>query len=262
MADIPAPISLERRGGRAPLRIVLDRDRPSITPASRLCLHTVDKHSVLLTGNGIDWGSGSGVLAIAAAAQPGVEFVLGLELDDGEIRRARTNAELNGVADRVRFLHADMFDPLPSADGSLREAMRGPAEFLISNPPNSTGDDGLGWRRAVLTGARDLLTPGADVLLQVSRQFGARRTSRLGGEDYEYRGLLESTDWVPYDQTRPDLREALDTYAVMESRTGETYEFLDATEKREIGAVEAAAIRDQTNASPLSQWQVHRFTRA
>jgi predicted RNA methylase len=257
-----APISIDRPGG-PPLRIELDPARPSITPASRLCLETVDRNPHLLQGRGIDWGSGTGVLAIAAATHPGVEFVLGLELEADEVARARTNAEMNGVADRTAFIQVDLFDPFPSADGSLLDAMRGGTDFLIANPPFDPSGDGLGWRRAVLAGAREFLVPSAHVLLQVSRQYG-RRIQRLAADvgGYRYLGLLGSSDWLPFDQDRADLRSALDTYAEVEAATGELYPFRHPTEDREIGAVDALALRDQTGATPRSRWQLHHLVHA
>lgn len=253
------PTSIERPGG-ASLRIVATPGKPSITPASRLCLTTIDRHPKLLQGSGIDWGSGSGVLAVAAATQPGVDFVLGLELDAREVTTARTNAELNGVADRTGFLVSDSYAPLPGQDASVLAGLRGSTGFLIANPPTSGGDDGLGWRRRVLAGAREFLAAGAEVLLQVSRQYGMARTEGLAIGGFEYRGVLGATDWVAFDQARPDLRKALDWYAAEEARSGEPYPFLHPREDLEIDATRAQRLREATGASPRTQWRMHRYT--
>ncbi len=254
--------SIDRDNG-APIRIVTTAGKPSITPASRLCLTTIDRHRDLLRGSGIDWGSGSGLLAVAAALQPGVDFVLGLEINEAEVRTSRTNAELNGVADRTGFLVSDSYDPLPGQETSILQGLRGSTSFLIANPPTSAGDDGLDWRRRVLAGALQFLAPQANVLLQVSRQYGERRTKRLADDvgGYEYRGVLEATDWVAFDQDRVDLREALDWYAAEEARSGEPYSFLHPSEDHEVDATEARRLRETTGASPRSQWRMHRFAR-
>ncbi len=252
------PISLERVGA-APLRIVATHGKPSITPASRLCLSTIDDHPDLLRGRGIDWGSGSGVLTVAAATKSEVEFVLGLELDPAEVATARVNAEMNGVADRTGFLVSDSFDPRPDQNVATLEALRGKTTFLIANPPTSVGDDGLGWRRKVLAGALEYLAPGAEVMLQVSRQYGPKRTERLASDvgGFSYNGVLGSTGWVPFDQTRADLKAALSWYVAEESRTGEKYPFLHPEQDREIDATEAQRL----GVSPRTQWRMHRFTR-
>lgn len=257
-----APTSIDR-SDRAPLRIVSTHGRPSITPATRLCLSTIDSHPDLIRGRGIDWGSGSGVLTVAAATESKVEFVLGLELDPAEVVTARINAELNGVADRTGFLVSDSYDPLPDQDASMLEALRGKTTFLIANPPTSVGGDGLGWRRRVLTGALEYLAPGAEVLLQVSRQYGAERTERLASDvgGFTYNGVLGSTGWVPFDQNRTDLRAALSWYVAEESRTGEKYSFRHPHQDRQIDAAEAQRLGTITGASPRTQWRMHRFTR-
>jgi len=228
-----------------------------------MCLSTIDLHPDLIHGRGIDWGSGTGLLTIAAATHGGVEFALGLEVDAAEVAMARTNAELNGVADRTGFLVTDSFRPLPGQSLIALDELRGSAAFLIANPPTSSGDDGLGWRRRVLRGALEYLVPGAEVLLQVSRQYGAGRTERLAADvgGFAYNGPLETTDWVPFDQSRADLRAALDGYVAEERRSGEPYSFFHPDEDLELNAAEAKRLHAETSASPRSQWRMHRFTR-
>lgn len=260
MPDTP-PRSIAREG-HAPLRIVPTEGKLSLTPASHLCLLTIDRHHNLLRGNGIDWGTGSGILAIAAATQPGVDFVLGLDVNPDDVRTARVNAEMNGVADRTGFIQADLFEPAADADRRALDQMRGNAAFLLANPPNSSGDDGLGWRRQVLAAARPLLREGAEVLLQVSWQYGEERTADLArGNGYRYHGVLERTDWVPFDQTREDLRRALDIFAAEEERSGIIYPFR-TDDGVTIGAREARRRRDRHGASPSTRWQMHRFVYA
>ncbi len=57
----------------------------------------------------IDLGSGDGRIVIAAARQFGTRG-LGVELDPGRWAAAQRNAERSGVADRVRFERADLFE--------------------------------------------------------------------------------------------------------------------------------------------------------
>ncbi|MEO8480279.1 MAG: 50S ribosomal protein L11 methyltransferase, partial [Gemmatimonadota bacterium] len=54
----------------------------------------------------LDFGSGSGVLAIAAALL-GASSAVGVEIDEESIPIAEGNAERNGVAGQVRFLLGD-----------------------------------------------------------------------------------------------------------------------------------------------------------
>jgi ribosomal protein L11 methyltransferase len=71
----------------------------------------------------LDLGSGSGILAIAAA-KLGASRVTGIELDAGAIEVATRNAERNGVADRISFLEGD---------ATVLAPLAAPAELICSN---------------------------------------------------------------------------------------------------------------------------------
>jgi ribosomal protein L11 methyltransferase len=71
----------------------------------------------------IDLGSGSGILAIAAASL-GASRATGIEIDDDANDIARANAERNGVGRVVEFLTGDAADLAP---------LLGPADLVVSN---------------------------------------------------------------------------------------------------------------------------------
>jgi precorrin-6B methylase 2 len=56
-----------------------------------------------------DLGSGDGRMVIEAARRYGVRGV-GIDIDAARIAEATENARRAGVADKVRFIHADLFD--------------------------------------------------------------------------------------------------------------------------------------------------------
>jgi ribosomal protein L11 methyltransferase len=89
-------------------------------PTTVLCLQAL---SALAPREGafhmLDFGSGSGILSIAAAAHLGA-VVDAVEIDARAIAHADRNLQVNGVADRVRQLTA------------LVEA-RGPYDFVVAN---------------------------------------------------------------------------------------------------------------------------------
>jgi len=84
----------------------------------------------------LDFGTGSGCLAIAmAAAMPSVE-VHALDISAAALEVARVNARQAGV-DRIRFHAGDGFEALNAAE----DLRRGSLDLLVSNPPYiATGD--------------------------------------------------------------------------------------------------------------------------
>ena len=87
-------------------------------PTTALCLEWLDA-SDLAGSRVIDYGCGSGVLAIAAALL-GAQRVIAVDNDPQALEASRDNAERNGVAERIE-LH------LPDADDGA------PAHCLVAN---------------------------------------------------------------------------------------------------------------------------------
>ncbi|MGH7590678.1 MAG: 50S ribosomal protein L11 methyltransferase [Gemmatimonadales bacterium] len=73
--------------------------------STRGALALLERH-LMPGGRMLDRGSGSGILAIAAALL-GASRAVGIELDGDAVPVAQSNAEKNGVSDRVVFIHAD-----------------------------------------------------------------------------------------------------------------------------------------------------------
>jgi SAM-dependent methyltransferase len=260
--DFRTRLSVEETGGLASLQFRHPPGSFSLTPASRIAMRTIGEQQHLLTGWGLDWGSGSGCLAIAAAKIPTVDQVIGLDISSHNVMAARQNALLNGVADKVAFLLSDSYRPLAAADRAQLAALLGRTNFIVANPPSSEGDDGFGYRRIVLAGARDFLRRGGLLFLNVSYQYGRQRVTNLVREipGFSYDGLLASTDWVPFDLQRPDLRHCLASYAAEEERGGLQYAFrLYPGSAAVADARQAWAHFLATGLSPLTRWQTHLF---
>lgn len=74
------------------------------------------------------------------AALAGAEFVHGVDVSQTAVDLCRSNAELNGVADRCRFTCANVFDFLPRLEED-RDALRaagGPFDLIVLDPPAFT----------------------------------------------------------------------------------------------------------------------------
>ena len=214
----------------------------------------------MLRGRGIDWGSGSGCLAIAAGKVEAVDNVVGLELSGANVEVAAKNAASNGVDDKVEFVQSDSYDPFEKGGQGALDGLHGQTDFILSNPPSSTGDDGFEYRRVVLRGARSFLRRGGLVFLSISVQYGQSRIQALTDEvsGFEHGGVLATTDWVPFDLRREDLLDSLEAYALEESRGGMPYEFVSDSGVK-LTAVEAYERYRETCKSPMSMWQTHLF---
>lgn len=258
-------LTTEMTGGLAELRLNHPPGTFALTPASRIALTAVGQNRQLLHGRGLDWGSGVGGLAILAAKVTAVSQVVGLEIMAANVTVAEQNARANGVADKVRFLLADGYAPLAEDDGRFLQTFLGQTNFILANPPASEGDDGFSFRRQVLAGGHRFLAEGGVVFLNISSQYGRARIAGLltDAPGYAYGGVLASSDWVPFDQQRPDLRQNLLDYVNTEEAGGLRYEFLRPSAGGEAycDAREAQAWFEQTGQSPLSRWQVHLFRR-
>lgn len=90
--------------------------------STRGALLLLDRHLVAGT-TVLDLGSGSGILAIAAAAL-GARCAVGIENDGEAVPVAVRNAEQNGVSSAVSFLQGD---------AGLLAPLLGPADLILSN---------------------------------------------------------------------------------------------------------------------------------
>ncbi len=80
----------------------------------------------------IDIGTGSGAIAVVVAKQHKTARVTATEVSPDALAVAQRNAAKHGVAERVRFLAGDLFEPV------------GPEErfdFILSNPPYIAHED-------------------------------------------------------------------------------------------------------------------------
>jgi release factor glutamine methyltransferase len=85
-------------------------------------LPTSESHPV----TALDFGTGSGCIAIALAAKCPAARLHALDISAEALAIARQNAERNAVADRIQFVHGDGFGALPK---EIR------FDLVISNPP-------------------------------------------------------------------------------------------------------------------------------
>ncbi|CAN5401961.1 50S ribosomal protein L11 methyltransferase [soil metagenome] len=103
----------------APERIVI-RIEPGMAfgtgthETTRLCLAAIEKH--FRGGSFLDVGTGTGILAIAAAKLHPKARIEACDTDADAIKIARANAELNGVAGQISFRVGSVDETSGSAD--------------------------------------------------------------------------------------------------------------------------------------------------
>jgi len=81
---------------------------------TRLCLKAIDKY--FSGGSFLDVGTGTGILAIAAAKLAPAARIIACDTDADAIQIARENAVLNTVGQRVDFRVGSIAEEIPSAD--------------------------------------------------------------------------------------------------------------------------------------------------
>lgn len=158
-------------------------------PTTRLCLERLAAAPPAGI-DVIDYGCGSGILAVAAAAL-GARRVVALDIDPQALRATAENARLNGVSDRVSVVAADAAGVAVSATSAPVE----PVSLVVANI--------LAGPLVELAPVLSALTmPGGDLVLsgileaQVDEVAGACRDAF----DMEVGAKMEG--WVRLDGTR------------------------------------------------------------
>ncbi len=146
----------------------------------------------------LDFGTGSGCLAIALACKCPAAEVSATDISPEALELARQNAARHGVAERIRFLQGDGFAALPA--GAV-------FDLVISNPPYipsaeiatlqpevrdydprralDGGADGLDYGRRLAEQAVPFLKPGGRLMLE----FGDGQVERL-------REIFQAQKWI------------------------------------------------------------------
>lgn len=200
---------VKRRGRRVPLayvvgnqpflglKIKVTRDclipRPETEELVLECERLVKSLSVAAPKI-LEIGTGTGCIAIALAQFQPSAVLFATDVSEKALRLAQDNAVANHVHNRIRFVREDLF--------SDKQALRGWADLLVSNPPYiptkdlaalepevlaepalalDGGKDGLDAIRAIVLAAPQILTTGGWLALEIESRQGPE-VARLIGE--------------------------------------------------------------------------------
>jgi ribosomal protein L11 methyltransferase len=147
-----------------------------VHPTTQLCLQLVEK-AVRPGVSVIDVGSGSGILAIAAA-KLGATQIVAVDIDNVTLENARLNAQLNEVDFEI-------------GEGSVAELLAGnyslqKADIVIANILAPV------LIRLLQNGLRDLMNPGATLIL----------SGILADQETDMLAALKKADLTLIDQRR------------------------------------------------------------
>jgi release factor glutamine methyltransferase len=157
----------------------------------------------------LDLGTGTGALLLALLKEFPASTGVGVDLSEGALTAARTNAASHGLADRAAF-----------AGGDWTQPVRGPFDLIVSNPPYiATGDlaglprdvrdydphaaldggaDGLEAYRAVLPALAGLLAPDGLAIFEIG--VGQRDAVAEIAEKYRLRAAGCRADLAGIDR--------------------------------------------------------------
>jgi len=150
----------------------------------------------------LDFGTGSGCLAIALASKCPTAGVCAVDISAEALELARQNAVRHGVAERIRFVAGDGFAALPAGARF---------DLIVSNPPYiptdeiatlqpevrdydprqalDGGADGLDCTRRLAVEAEPFLKPGGRLMLE----FGDGQAELLRAVFQQQKWIVEAT---------------------------------------------------------------------
>ncbi len=149
-------------------------------PTTALCLEWIDGAD-LRDKTVIDFGCGSGILAIAALKR-GAARAVAVDHDPQALTATRSNARRNGVLDRLETLSPVEFQPL-EADLVLANIL---ANVLIELAPQ----------------VKSLVRPGGDLVLSGILHHQAEDVARAYHPDIEMRPPVQQDEWIRLEGRR------------------------------------------------------------
>jgi release factor glutamine methyltransferase len=182
-------------------------------PETELLIDIAIAQTPTATGNWLDLGTGSGAIAIGLTrAFPQVQ-VHAVDLSAAALAIAQTNAQNNGVSERIKFYQGAWWEPIAH--------LRGQCQGMISNPPYiptatvatlapevtnhephlalDGGSDGLDCIRELVNGAPEFLVSGGWWAIEMMAGQG-NDVARILTEQGSYRDIQIMNDWAGFDR--------------------------------------------------------------
>ena len=156
----------------------------------------------------LDFGTGSGCIAVALAAKCPTAQIVALEASAEALTVAQQNATRNGVAERMQFVSGDGFTALPASsqfDLVVSNPPYIPTAEITSLPPEvrdydpraalDGGPDGLDFYRRFATQAGEFLKPDGKIMVELG-----------DGQADAAREIFETQKWI-VEATKQDYNQ-------------------------------------------------------
>lgn len=161
----------------------------------------------------LDIGTGSGAIAVSLAKDLPNAVVWATDISVAALKVADGNAQRHGVAERIHFVHGDLFAPVNGVPGGF--------DLIVSNPPYvrnaeidtlqpevsrweprgalDGGAEGLDFYRRIAAQAHVYLAQRGVVALEIGADLG-RAVSRLLSETQYYMDVRVVQDYAARDR--------------------------------------------------------------
>ena len=161
----------------------------------------------------LDIGTGSGAIAVSLAKELLASLIWATDVSGAALKIADGNARRSGVADRIHFLHGDLFAPVAEAAGRF--------DLIVSNPPYirsaaidtlepevsrweprgalDGGVDGLDFYRRIASQAFSYLAPHGAVAVEIAADMG-KEVANIFAEVANYADVRVYRDYADRDR--------------------------------------------------------------
>ena len=161
----------------------------------------------------LDIGTGSGAIAVSLAKELPASMIWATDVSGAALKISGSNARRNGVADRIQFLHGDLFAPVDEVAGRF--------DLIVSNPPYirsaeidnlapevsrweprgalDGGVDGLAFYRRIASQAFRYLAPHGAVALEIGADMD-KEVANIFAEVANYADVRVYRDYADRDR--------------------------------------------------------------
>ncbi len=159
----------------------------------------IDRSLLTSAATALDFGTGSGCIAIALAVKCPGACIVALDASPEALTVARQNAERNGVRERIEFLHGDGFAALSRNDSpGWSERPRGP-EALPSNGSPGVSPHRIEWKFDLIVSNPPYIPSAEIATLQTEvRDFDPHAALDGGADGLDFYRLLaaQAVEWL------------------------------------------------------------------